>query len=434
MPRVVIVGRPNAGKSTLFNRLAGRRKALVDRTPGLTRDLNIERVSWRGRWVEVVDTGGLTRMPRGEEGVERQVLEQCLGALEGAAAVICLFDGRAGWSAADEETVRLLRKRGAKVIWAVNKIDSGAHEARVAEFYRCGSENLIGISAEHGRGIDDLIDCVLRAIPEAREEESPAEPLRIAIVGRPNVGKSSLLNRLLGKPRAIVDSRAGTTRDALDSPFSWRGKRYLLVDTAGMRRPARVAERLERAFVKKAIESLERCDVALVVMDASAGITSQDLRLCRLALRRGRGIVVVMNKIDLVDSDGADFGASLEDRSPIAAPVPVVAVSALVGTNLDEVMPAVERVASAHSVELDTPGLNRVLSSCVQAHQPPTYRGRPTKLFYAAQVGRKPPRVVVFCNYPKALDAAYTRYLEKQLSAAFGLVGTSVVVSFRKRR
>jgi len=307
------------------------------------------------------------------------------------------------------------------------------HEARIPEFYRCGSDNLIGISAEHGRGIDDLIDSVLRAIPQAQEEESPAEPLRIAIVGRPNVGKSSLLNRLLGKPRAIVDSRAGTTRDALDIPFSWRGKRYLLVDTAGMRRPARVAERLERAYVKKAIESLERCDVALVVMEASAGITSQDLRLCRLALRRGRGIVVVMNKIDLVDSERTDFAASLQSRSPIAAPVPVLAVSALVGTNIDDVMPAVERVASAHGAELDTAALNRVLSSCVQAHQPPTYRGRPTKLFYAVQVGRKPPRVMVFCNYPQALDAGYTRYLEKQLSAAFGLVGTSVMLSFRKR-
>lgn len=434
MPRVVIVGRPNAGKSTLFNRLAGRRKALVDRTPGLTRDLNVEQVSWRGRRVEVVDTGGLAHAPRAEEGVERQALEQCLAVLEGAAAVICLFDGRAGWSAADEETVRLLRKRGPKVIWAVNKIDSAAHQARVAEFYRCGSDNLIGISAEHGRGIDDLVDCVLRAIPEAPEEESRAEPLRIAIVGRPNVGKSSLLNRLLGKPRAIVDSRAGTTRDALDSPFSWRGKLYLLVDTAGMRRPARVAERLERAFVKKAIESLERCDIALVVMDASGGITAQDLRLCRLALRRGRGIVVVINKIDLVDSERSDFATSLQARSPIPAPVPVLEVSALRGTNIEEIMPAVERVATAHRVELDTPTLNRLLSSCVQAHPPPAYRGRQTKLFYAVQVGRKPPRVMVFCNHPEALDAAYTRYLEKQLSEAFGLVGTSVKVSFRRRR
>jgi GTP-binding protein len=431
LPRVVLVGRPNAGKSTLFNRLLRRRKALVDPTPGVTRDANEATAVFGDRAVVLVDTGGFEA--EGSAGLDRAVRDRSLAAIGDAALVLYVLDGKAGLSAADEAAARELRRRGAPVLFVVNKLDSPRREAGAGEFYRLGADDLVQVSAEHGHGIPDLVDAMLARVPAAAApRENPA--IRVSIVGRPNVGKSSLVNRLLGYPRALVHEQAGTTRDAVDTLLDVGGSRYLLVDTAGMRRRARVSERIEKFASAKALDAIRRCDVAVLVLDAAEGATDQDLRIASAAWEEGRALVVVANKWDLQRVPAKTFVAELRTRYPSLASVPVLTMSARSGEGVDALLPAVGRVAAAHARDMQTARLNDVLAAAVRDKEPPLAHGRRPKLYYATQVARRPPTVAVFTNAPTAIHPSYHRYLQKHIAEAFGLIGTPVRVHFRARR
>ncbi len=432
LPRVVLVGRPNAGKSTLFNRLLRRRKALVDPTPGVTRDAN-EGVAMLGDGAAVVlvDTGGFEA--EGAAGLDLAVRERSLGAIGDAALVLYVLDGAAGLSAADEAAARELRRRAAPVVFVVNKIDSTRREAGAGEFYRLGAADLVQVSAEHGHGIAGLIDEIRARVPAIVPAEE-ARAIRVGIVGRPNVGKSSLVNRLLGYARTLVHETAGTTRDAVDTLLEVDGARYLLIDTAGMRRRARVRERVEKFASAKAIEALERADVAVVVLDAAEGATDQDMRIATRAWDEGRALVVVVNKWDLRSEAAKAFVESLRERYPSLRDAPVLTMSARSGAGVDALLPAVRRVAAAHDVELQTARLNEVLEAAVRAKEPPAVGGRRPRLFYATQTARRPPTITVFTSAPTAIHPSYHRYLQKRFAEAFRLGGTPVRVQFRGRR
>ena len=431
LPRIVLVGRPNAGKSTLFNRLLRRRKALVDPTPGVTRDANEAVAIFDDRAVLLVDTGGFEA--EGAAGLDVAVRERSLAAIVDAALVVYVLDGKAGLSAADEAAARELRRRGARVVFVVNKLDSARREATAGEFYRLGAADLITVSAEHGHGIAELIEAILARVPAATAPVEDAA-IRVGIIGRPNVGKSSLVNRLLGYARTLVHERAGTTRDAVDTLLEAEGTRYVLVDTAGLRRRARIHERVEKLTAAKALEVLGRADVAVVVLDAVEGATDQDMRIATRAWEEGRGLVVVVNKWDLQRTPPKTFVDALRARYPSLAGVPVLTLSARTGAGVDALLPAVKRVAAAHAVEMRTPRLNEVLGAAVAAKEPPLAHGRRPKLYYATQVGRRPPTVAIFTNAPAAVHPSYQRYLQNQITAAFHLTGTQVRVRFRGRR
>ncbi len=439
LPRVAIVGRPNAGKSTLFNRLLRRRKALVDPTPGVTRDPNRAVVGWDGHAVTLIDTGGFEA--EGGGGLERAVSDRTIAEAAEADLVVYVLDGKAGLSAADAAAVRKLRRMRAPILFVVNKLDSPARQATAGEFHRLGAGELLPVSAEHGHGIGALVDAIVARVPQAAAAAEPGA-IRVGIVGRPNVGKSSLVNRLLGYPRALVDASAGTTRDAVDTLLEVGGTRYLLVDTAGIRRRAKIVDRLEKSSAAIALDALGRADVAVVVIDAAEGGTTQDLRLATLAWEEGRALVVVANKWDLraAEDEGRQtlsrngFAADLRRRFPSLAATPIVVVSALTGRGIASVLPAVRRVAAMHAAEIKTARLNDVLGAAVRAQEPPLIGGRRPRIYYATQVGRRPPEIAIFTNMPSAIHPSYVRYLEKQIAEAFHLEGTPIRLRFRPRR
>jgi len=438
LPRVAIVGRPNAGKSTLFNRLLRRRKALVDPTPGVTRDPNRAVVTWDEHAIELTDTGGFEAEGGGD--LERAISDRSLAEAADADLIVYVLDGKAGLSAADEAAVNKLRRGRAPILFVVNKLDSSARLAGIGDFYRLGADELLPVSAEHGHGISTLIETITARVPQVAASAEPAV-IRVGIIGRPNVGKSSLVNRLLGYPRAMVDAIAGTTRDAVDTLLEVGGTRYLLVDTAGIRRRAKITDRLERSSTSVAIDALGRSDVAVIVLDAVEGATTQDMRLATLAWDQGRAVVVVANKWDLRVAGGDDgrdltrnaFIADLRRRYPSVTATPIVVVSALTGTGISGLLPAVRRVAAMHAVEIQTAKLNDVIGAAVRAQEPPMVGKRRPRVYYATQVGHRPPEIAIFTNEPKAMHPSYIRYLQKQIAAAFHLEGTPIRLRFRPR-
>ncbi|MEB2284090.1 MAG: ribosome biogenesis GTPase Der [Polyangiaceae bacterium UTPRO1] len=444
LPRVVLAGRPNAGKSSLFNRLLGRRKAIVDPTPGVTRDV-VEAIATFGeRAVLLVDTGGFEGEVRAgrpdapsRERLDRAVRDASLAAVERAALVVYVLDGKAGLSPADEAAAAELRRRNVPVLFVVNKLDSPGRLAAGSEFYRLGADELLPVSAAHGHGVPELVDRVLAATPTAVVDSAAAsgpDVIRVAIVGRPNAGKSSLLNRLLGYERAIVDASAGTTRDALDTLLEVGGARYVLVDTAGIRRRRKVSEVLERSSVGTAIGALGRADVVVLVIAADEGLTTQDQKLAALAWSQGRGLVLVVNKWDLRRRERPkSYIENVARLMPALGGFPMLTISAKTGAGVDAVLPAVQRVAAAHAAELPTARLNQVLMAAFQAQEPPAVQGRRPRLYYATQVGRRPPTIVVFSSIPGSIHPSYHRYLENQIASAFRLKGTPLRLSFRAR-
>ncbi len=446
LPVVAIVGRPNAGKSTLFNRLIRQRKAVVDATPGVTRDRNFAQATWENLSFILADTGGIDLSEKA--GVVGRVQDQTQLAIAEADLIIFLFDGKGGVNPADTEAVDLLRRSGKPVFFAVNKIDGDKQEPALADFFSLGLDTLFPISAAHGRGVADLMDAVIGAFPQPASEEQRAEEvapapsagvgiLRVAIVGRPNVGKSSLLNRLVGFERSIVDPTPGTTRDAIDSLIEWQGKPILLVDTAGVRRRTRIHEYIEQASVLIALKALERAEVGLLIIDAVEGMTDQDARLAHYAWERGRGLVLVVNKWDTMPSarkDQTRYREDLHHFFPVTLPLPIVFLSALTGSRVNTLLPTVERVAQAHAAEIPTALLNRHLQEWTRRYPPPSYKGKQPKLFYATQVSTKPPLIAIFTSVPEGILASYTRYLENQLRQTFELIGTPIKLSFRARR
>ncbi len=445
LPVVALVGRPNVGKSTLFNRLSRRRKAVVDNTPGVTRDRNFAQVKWRGSPFLLVDTGGIDLSEK--DGLVGRVQEQTRLAIEEADRVVFLFDGKEGINPADAQAVDLLRRSDTPVFFAANKIDGDKQELASHEFYALGLTSFFPISAAHGRGVSELLDTVVETFSEQEDLPSPAAPdaaapvarpdLRLAIIGRPNVGKSSLLNRLVGVERSIVDSTPGTTRDAVDSWLVWQDKHILLVDTAGVRRRTRIHEHIEQASSLIALKALERAEIGLLVFDAQEGLTDQDARLIRYAWGRGRGIVLVVNKWDMIPSDKKNqprFIDALHEEFPVTQPLPVVFLSALTGSRVKHLLPTIDRVAQAHRTEIPTPVLNQAFEQWTTRHPAPIYHRKPVRFYYTTQVESRPPKIAVYTSSPDGVPAHYERYLENQLRGTFDLEGTPVRLDFRARR
>jgi GTP-binding protein len=440
---VAILGRPNVGKSTLFNRYAGRRRALVEGAPGLTRDRIVEEVSVGRRRVLVVDTAGLE--PEATTELPAAIQAQARAAVEEADAILFVVDGSAGLLPQDEEIARELRRTAKPLVVAVNKIDAPVHAERVADFHRLGFERIRPLSAEHGSGAWDALEELTAQVPEtalAPEADAQVGAVRVALAGRPNVGKSSLLNRLAGQERVVVSAEPGTTRDAVDLRIEREGAVYVFVDTAGLRRAGHRDRFGERGSALMTIRSIERAEVALVLVDAAEGFTEQDARIAGLVRQRGCAAAVVVNKWDLVEGKGEESGrkvrAEMERRLRFMADAPVLTVSAKTGTRLERLFPLAGRLASAARRTIGTAELNRWLQRAVQAHEPAMAqrgsRRRPLKFFYAAQTGTRPPTFVLFCSEPQSVQESYRRYLEKRLRESFDLHGAALRLRLRARR
>ncbi|MBI4518486.1 MAG: ribosome biogenesis GTPase Der [Deltaproteobacteria bacterium] len=440
LPVVAIVGRPNAGKSTLFNRLVRSQRALVDERPGVTRDRNEAVAQWGGRCFRLVDTGGVEADERPADELLAAVRTHTLRASTEADAIILLVDGRAGASALEAGLWRRLRSGHAPVFFAANKLDTAGLADQAADFFRLGVERVYPMSAAHGRGVDELMAEVVAALPG--DSATPAvaavdEPIALAIVGRPNVGKSSLLNRLLGEERAIVSPIPGTTRDAIDSLATFNARNYLLIDTAGIRRRPKVHEGLERASVARALRALDRAEIALLVIDGSEPLAEQDARIAGYAWERGRALLFVVNKWDARpkgEREERRFQEALAWKYPTLAEVPMVFVSALSGRGVDRVVPAVEALAAAHRAQLPTPRVNQVLQAATQAQAPPSVQGKRPVFYYATQTGSAPPVLTIFTSAPRLVQPVYERFLRNQFAAAFELHGTPLQLRFRPRR
>jgi len=432
LPAVVLVGRANAGKSTLFNRISKGGRAITSAVPGTTRDLNFARAIHGGREFVVVDSGGLEL--GGHERMTERIVGEALAAVGVADVVVFILDGKSGLSDADAEALGLVRETGCPLIMAVNKIDRPGQEAEAAEFYALGDE-LFFISAAHGRGIDELLDQVIARLPEREGAVTASPDLRLALVGRPNVGKSSLLNRLSGFERAMVDQRPGTTRDPVDVRLSAEGRDVLLIDTAGIRRPPRVEGELERHSVARAIETIRRADVVLLVIDASEGITDQDARLARLADSSDRAMVIVCNKWDVAAKEGRRVAAFVRDaheRYPFLDYATMVFTSALTGDGVDGIIPAAIAAGDSWRAVFQTSWLNRTLAEATAAMDPPQVDRRRLNLMYVTQVGSAPPRLRFFTNVERGIPAHYVRFLETRFRKSLGLVGTPLRLDFRR--
>ncbi len=443
LPVIAIVGRPNVGKSSLFNRYAGHRRALVHDLPGVTRDRIAEEAEVGGRRVLLVDTAGLDdEAPLRGGGLERAVQAQARSAIRSADAVLFVVDGRVGLLPGDLEIARSLRRAGRPVAVAVNKIDHPRHASLVAEFHALGIEPVRGVSAEHGRGAFELLEELVAGLPEGSPVAREAgEALRIALVGRPNVGKSSLANRLAGEERVVVSEVPGTTRDAVDLVLERDGRTLVLVDTAGLRRPGRRNRVVEPATAVMTLRALERAEVAFVVFDAAEGVRDQDVRIAGLARDRGCAVALVANKWDLVLTRGPDaprrLQAEIERRFRFMADAPLLTVSALRGTRVARLFGAAERLSQAARTRIETAELNRWLQEATARHEPAMAqrgtRRRPIKFFYATQTADRPPTFVLFCTDPKAVKPTYGRFLENRLRERFGLAGTPVRLILRAR-
>jgi len=448
LPIVAIVGRPNVGKSTLFNRFAGSRRALVEDTPGVTRDRIVEEVEASGRSVLLVDTAGLDA--DAEAGLGRAVQAQAQAAVQEADAILFVVDGKGGLLPEDEAIARILRRSERPLLLAVNKIDVPAHAANAAEFHRLGLP-LRAVSAEHGTGAWDALEALVTELAEpaaSRPPSSPREgegegPVRIALVGRPNVGKSSWLNRLVGSERVVVSELPGTTRDAVDTKLETPAGEFVLVDTAGLRRPGRRDAVAERASAYMTMRALERADVALVVIDACEGFTDQDARVAGLARERGRPAAILANKWDLLDRDDPRearcVSEEIERRLRFMADTPVLHVSARTGARGQRILPLARELARAGRTRIDTPALNVWLKDATGRHEPAMAqkgggRRRPVKFLYATQTGTSPPTFVLFCTAPDSIQKSYLRFLENRLRERFGLAGTPVRLVLRHRR
>ena len=433
IPRLALVGRPNVGKSTLFNRIVGRRKAIVDPRPGATRDRNYAQTSWQGAAFEIVDTGGL--LLQTDDPLLGPAVRQAEMAIAEADLVVLVVDGRAGLLPDDEGIAARLRKGGKDVVVAVNKVEG--REDAVSDFARLGFEAVWPVSAEHGIGVGDLLDAALGRVPRVAIPEEEGRALRIALVGRPNVGKSSILNRFLGEDRALVSSIPGTTRDAVDSAYERDGKRYLFVDTAGIRRQRLLKEGVDHVSVVQSRRSLDRADVAILVLDAVEGLREMDATIAGYVQEAGRAVVLAVNKWDLAEGRGAKqkaFTQEIRDRLKFLPWAPVVYLSALTGRGLSALLAAAERAHESSRRRITTGELNRMIARAAQGHPPKAARGnRPVSVMFATQIGVAPPTFALSLNHPVDLHFSYKRYLENQLRKEFGFEGTPLVLRVRTR-
>ncbi|MBN1613263.1 MAG: ribosome biogenesis GTPase Der [Deltaproteobacteria bacterium] len=430
---VAIIGRPNVGKSTLFNRLSGGKRAIVIDEPGATRDRNYADCLWNGKPFILIDTGGFE--PASTEKILIQMREQASLAIEEADVILFILDGRDGLLSADIEIAGLLRTVTKPVFFIVNKVDGPKQQQGVYDFYRLGVERLYSLSALEGSGLGDLMDDVADHLTEA-EERTDDERIGIAVIGKPNVGKSSLVNRFLGYERTIVNPEAGTTRDAIDTPFDWEGRKYLLIDTAGIRRKSRIQASLEKHSIVQALRAIDRCDVALLLIDAMEGITEQDAKIAGLTIDKGAAGIIVVNKWDGVEKDDRTIGKyvkDIKDQLKFMDFAPIIFISALTGQRVPRIFALVERVYAQYTRRIGTGELNKGIRDFLDANPPSRHRGRENKFLYVTQAAVKPPTFVFFVQEPTAVHFSYERYLANRIRETFALDLVPIRLIFRKR-
>ncbi len=434
-PLVAIVGRPNVGKSMLFNKLIGKRLSIVEDTPGVTRDRIYGESEWAGRKFRLVDTGGI------EPNTDNQILafmrEQAQIAIDNADVIIFVTDIKTGLTASDQEVAGMLQRSRKPIVLAVNKMDStGTIDPDFYEFYNLGLGDPVAISAVHGHGTGDLLDACFQYLPPDDGMEEDSDVVQVAIIGKPNVGKSSLTNKILGEQRVIVSNVAGTTRDAIDSYFENSCGKYNFIDTAGMRKKSKVDDTIEKYSVLRATMAIERSDVCLILIDAQDGVTEQDTKVAGLAHDAGKACIIVVNKWDLVEKDGKTMDRMREDirRDLSYMPyAPILFISALTGQRVNRLFELINYVNDQAAVRITTGMLNSVLADAQTRVQPPTDKGRRLKIYYMTQVGVKPPHFVIFCNDKKLFHFSYQRYLENQIRSVFGLEGTPIHITIRQK-
>ena len=434
-PLVAIVGRPNVGKSMLFNRLVGQRLSIVEDTPGVTRDRLYAQCEWCGRTFDMVDTGGIE--PTTDSEILLFMREQARIAIDAATVIVLVTDIRTGVTAADKDVANMLLRSKKPVVLAVNKADStGATDPALYEFYSLGLGDPIAVSAVHGHGTGDLLDECMKYFPEEDEEEEEDDRIKVAVIGKPNVGKSSLVNHILGQKRVIVSDMAGTTRDAVDSDFENEHGKYVFIDTAGIRRKSKVDERVEKFSVMRAQLAIERADVCLIMIDARDGVTDQDTKIAGLAHEAGKASIIVVNKWDLVEKETGTMEKMRKDVMrdlSFMSYAPILFISAMTGQRTDRIFELINFVNEQSNMRITTGMLNNVLADAQARVQPPTDKGRRLKIYYMTQTGIKPPNFVIFCNSRELFHFSHQRYIENQIRAVFGLEGTPVRMVIRQK-
>ena len=434
-PLIAIGGRPNVGKSMLFNKLVGQRLSIVEDTPGVTRDRLYAEAERRNRKFDLVDTGGIE--PSADSQILAFMRQQAEIAIQHATVILFVCDIKTGLTASDQEVANMLLRSQKPVVLAVNKMDQvGITNPDIYEFYNLGLGDPIAVSAVHGHGTGDLLDACMEYFPPEDEEEEEDDVIKVAIIGKPNVGKSSLVNRILGEQRVIVSDMAGTTRDAVDSYFENQKGKYLFIDTAGMRKKSKVDDRIEKFSVLRATMAIERADVCLILVDANEGVTEQDTKVAGLAHEAGKACIIVVNKWDAIEKDDKTMDHMRQDiRRDLSymTYAPIVFISALTGQRVDRLFDLINYVNDQASLRITTGMLNTVLADATARVQPPTDKGRRLKIYYMTQIGIKPPHFVCFCNDAKLFHFSYQRYLENQIRSTFGLEGTPVRLTIRQK-
>lgn len=432
---IAIVGRPNVGKSTLFNRLSRSRDSLVDDQPGITRDRLYTKVSWEGRSFILVDTGGFDDQYQGP--FTDQVKIQVLKAVDEADRIIFMMDGKKGLLPGDEEIADILRRYNKKIYTVINKIDGPEKEYLLHDFFKLGVEALYPLSASHGYGLNDLMNKIANSISEDDDERERENQIRVAILGRPNSGKSSLINKITGLERLLVSELPGTTRDSIDIRFVKNGREYLLIDTAGIRRKSRVKDRIDKFSMIKAIRSIDRCHIAVIMLDADRGIAEQDARICGYALDRSRGIVLALNKWDLIKKDSErkkQLNLAIERQLNFISYAPRINISALTGERVKKIFDKIDIVYNQFNMRVNTSAVNSLIEDMIFKRPPPLVGRTRLKFYYATQTGTRPPTFVIFVNRPRAVHFSYERFIMNQIRDNFGLDHTPVRVIFRERK
>jgi GTP-binding protein len=431
---VAIVGKPNVGKSTLFNRLVGRHTAITEDLPGVTRDRIYGSCRWLDKSFALIDTGGL--MPVTDDPMLSSMQLQTSLAIEEADVVVCLFDGQAELSATDYEVVEQLRRAGKPTFFVANKIDGPKHERNVVNFYQLGIPEIISISAEHKLGIDVLLDKICEHVDEVEPEEQDGAAMRIAVVGRPNVGKSSMVNYLIGENRMLVTNIAGTTRDSIDSDVYINGSHYVFIDTSGIRRKSKIKDPVERYSVVRAFKSIDRCHIAFVLIDAVEGVTDQDARIAGYAHDSGRAVLLIVNKWDLIEKDtytAGEYVHRIKDKLKYLDYAPIIFTSALTGQRVAKTLKMADDLYEQYNRRVSTSAINAALEEILKKHQPPVYKGRQLKFYYGTQVAVRPPTFVLFCNSPEGVHFSYKRYLTNQFREYFQFEGTPLNLRIQAR-
>mgnify|MGYP001670046787 FL=1 len=432
---MAVVGRPNVGKSTIFNKLTGTKISIVEDTPGVTRDRIFGEVEWLNKYFTIIDTGGIE--PESDDIILSQMKNQAMLAVDMAHVILFVVDGKSGLTAADKEVADILRRTKKPVLLVVNKIDSKSQFDNVYDFYELGLGNPIAISGANSMGLGDLLDEVVENFPEGMNTEYDEDVIRVAITGKPNAGKSSILNNILGEERVIVSPIAGTTRDAIDTYFEKDDNKFLLIDTAGIRRRSKVYENVERFSVIRSMSAVDRADVVLIVIDATEGVTEQDTKIAGIAHDEGKACIFVVNKWDLIEKDNktmGNFRMSVREKFPFMTYAPILFVSAVSNQRIGKILETVVQVSAEQNKRVTTSVLNQVIGEAIMLNQPPSDKGRRLKIYYGTQTGVKPPTFNLFINDKELTHFSYTRYLENRLRENFGFEGTSIKIEYSQKK